>query len=52
MTGRPPAHCNQPNVAFIEAAHHGEQPDEFHVYFGGADAVVGAAIVRVTYRYR
>lgn len=44
MAGTAPYTCNVPQVAFLEAAH----PlggDRFRVYFGGADAVVGSAIV-------
>lgn len=40
--------CNVPNVVFLEAAHPTGTPDEFRVYFGGADSVVGTAVVRVT----
>ena len=48
MTGAKPALCNVPNVAFVEAAHPTDQPDVFRLYFGGADAVVGSAVVRMT----
>ena len=40
--------CNTAEVAFVEAAH----PlggDAFRLYFGGADAVVGTAVVRITH---
>ena len=47
LTGQPPAYCNVPNVAFVEAAHATPEPDTFRLYFGGADAVVGTAVVRV-----
>ena len=48
MTGQPPSHCNVPNVAFLEAAHPvAGQPDTFRVFFGGADAVIGTAVVKV-----
>lgn len=48
MTGDAPSWCNVPNVAFVEAAHPVAEPDTFRVYFGGADAVVGTAVVKVT----
>lgn len=48
MAGTAPALCNVPNVAFLEAAHATDEPDTFRVYFGGADTVVGTAIVRIT----
>ena len=47
LAGQPPAYCNVPNVAFVEAAHATPEPDTFRLYFGGADAVVGTAVVRV-----
>jgi predicted GH43/DUF377 family glycosyl hydrolase len=47
MTGKAPASCNVENVAFVEAAHPTEVPDKFRVYFGGADAVIGTAVVEV-----
>ena len=47
LTGQPPSYCNVPNVAFVEAAHATSEPDTFRLYFGGADAVVGTAVVRV-----
>lgn len=48
MAGQTPYTCNVPQVAFLEAAHpiHGEV-DAFRVYFGGADAVIGTAVVRI-----
>jgi len=48
MTGDAPAYCNQPNVAFLEAAHPTKDPDTFRVYFGGSDAVIGTAVIKVT----
>ena len=47
LTGQAPSYCNVPNVAFVEAAHPTSEPDTFRLYFGGADAVVGTAVVRV-----
>ena len=47
MSGEKPALCNVPNVAFVTAAHPMDQPDVFRLYFGGADAVVGSAVVRI-----
>lgn len=47
MTGKGPYTCNVGNVAFLEAAHPTDTPDEFRVYFGGADAVVGTALVKI-----
>lgn len=44
--GTPPYTCNVPNVIFLEAA----RPlgnDTFEVYFGGADAAIGSAVVQV-----
>lgn len=57
MRGVPPASCNVPNVAFVQAAHpitrstarRTEAVDSFRVYFGGADAVVGTAVITVTH---
>tara|TARA_B110000208_G_scaffold88174_1_gene111336 strand:+ start:104 stop:1177 length:1074 start_codon:yes stop_codon:yes gene_type:complete len=46
MEGKPPSLCNVPQVAFLEAAHPAGK-DNFRVYFGGADAVVGTALVGV-----
>ena len=40
--------CNAPKVAFLEAAHPTGKPDEFRVYFGGADMVTGTAVVSIT----
>jgi len=38
--------CNVPQVSFLEAAHVVEdKPDTFRLYYGGADAVLGTAIV-------
>lgn len=56
MRGHPstkaePVVCNVAEVAFLEAAHPiegaGVGEDLFRVYFGGADAVVGTAVVRI-----
>lgn len=48
-TGEVPYTCNAPNVVFLEAAHRiSETEDIFQVYFGGADAVVGSAQIKVT----
>ena len=48
MMGAAPALCNVPNVAFVEACvPTGRRPDEFRLFFGGADAVVGSAVVRI-----
>jgi predicted GH43/DUF377 family glycosyl hydrolase len=45
--GVDPYTCNAPNVLFLEAARVlGD--DQFEVFFGGADAVVGSAIISVT----
>ena len=48
MEGKPPALCNVNNVTFVEAAHALKAPDTFRLHFGGADAVVGTAVVEVT----
>ena len=48
MEGKTPYSCNVANVAFLEAAHPTEEKDTFRVYFGGADTVVGTALVQVT----
>ena len=48
MEGVPPYTCNVPRVAFVEAMHATDQKDEFRIFLGGADAVVGTALVRVT----
>jgi predicted GH43/DUF377 family glycosyl hydrolase len=46
MQGIAPYTCNVPQVSFLEAAHPvGDKPDTYRVYFGGADAVVGTAVV-------
>lgn len=47
-TGTTPYACNAPNVIFLEAA----RPlggDKFEVFFGGADATIGSAVIQVTY---
>lgn len=49
MTGEGSAYCNVANVAFIEAAHPTGETDTFRVYFGGADAVIGTAVIKVRY---
>ena len=49
MTGAAPALCNVPNVAFVSAAQPTERRDTYRVYFGGADAVVGTAVVEVRF---
>lgn len=46
--GVAPELCNVPNVIFLEAAHPTDQPDVFRVYFGGADDVIGTALIKVT----
>jgi predicted GH43/DUF377 family glycosyl hydrolase len=54
MRGHPssrssPVVCNTAEVAFVEAAHRiGGGKDLFRLYFGGADAVVGTAVVNVS----
>lgn len=48
QTGGAPFTCNVPNVVSVEAAHATATPDVFRVYFGGADATVGTAVVTVT----
>eukprot|EP00428_Durinskia_dybowskii_P060793 CAMPEP_0170364594 /NCGR_PEP_ID=MMETSP0117_2-20130122/5458_1 /TAXON_ID=400756 /ORGANISM="Durinskia baltica, Strain CSIRO CS-38" /LENGTH=356 /DNA_ID=CAMNT_0010619107 /DNA_START=90 /DNA_END=1160 /DNA_ORIENTATION=+ len=46
--GTLPYTCNVPNVIFLEAARRADaKTDTFEVYFGGADAVIGSAIVEV-----
>jgi len=45
--GTKPYYCNVPNVIFLEAVHPTSVPNQFRVYFGGADAVVGTAVVKV-----
>ena len=58
--GVAPYTCNVANVAFVEAAHPASEAeaaaagggagrDLFRIYFGGADAVVGSALVQVGY---
>lgn len=34
-----------PQVAFLEAAHPAGGMNKFRVYFGGADAVIGTALI-------
>ena len=57
--GVAPYTCNVANVAFVEAAHHASEAeaaaagakagqDLVRIYFGGADAVVGSALVQVS----
>lgn len=46
--GVAPYTCNVANVSFLEAAHPTSTPDVFRVYFGGADAVIGTAVVKFT----
>lgn len=48
-TGAPPSLCNVPNVVFLEAAHPTPNVDEYRVFFGGSDAVIGSAVVTVTH---
>jgi len=45
--GTTPNLCNVPNVIFLEAAHPTDETDVFRVYFGGADTVIGTALIRV-----
>jgi predicted GH43/DUF377 family glycosyl hydrolase len=46
--GQSPYACNAPNVVFLEAAYPlGE--DRFQVFFGGADATIGSAVIEVNY---
>lgn len=47
--GLPPYTCNVPRVLFLEAAVATENEDEFVVYYGGSDAVVGQAVIKVTH---
>lgn len=44
--GKAPYTCNAPSVVFLEAAHPLGN-DRFRVFFGGADAVVGSAVIEV-----
>ena len=38
--------CNVPQVSFLEAAHVVEdKADTYRLYYGGADAVLGTAVV-------
>ena len=47
--GTLPYTCNVPNVVVLEAARRAcDKTDTFEVYFGGADAVLGSAKIRVT----
>ena len=46
LLGEKPWTCNVPKVAFVEAAHPvAGAADSFRLYLGGADAVVGSAVV-------
>lgn len=45
MAGTAPYTCNVQQVGFLEAAHPMDKPNSFRTYFGGADAVVGTAVV-------
>jgi predicted GH43/DUF377 family glycosyl hydrolase len=48
--GASPYACNVPNVVFLEAAFplpHHEGKNVFQVYFGGADATIGSAVIEV-----
>ena len=47
-TGQYPYLCNAPNVVFLEAAYPIGQ-DMFVVFFGGADANIGQAVIKVSY---
>lgn len=47
MEGKAPYTCNVANVAFLEAAHPTDKKDQFRVYFGGSDAVIGTAVVEI-----
>ena len=46
--GNTPYACNAPNVVFLEAAY-SLGNDKFQVFFGGADATIGSAIIEVKY---
>ena len=47
--GVAPAECNVQCVVFLEAAAPVEgMPDQFDVWFGGSDAVIGTARIQVT----
>jgi predicted GH43/DUF377 family glycosyl hydrolase len=46
LEGVAPFTCNAPRVVFLEGVKP-EGKDTFRVYFGGADAVVGSALVHV-----
>jgi predicted GH43/DUF377 family glycosyl hydrolase len=48
MEGKAPWTCNVDNVAFLEAAHPTNTKDEFRVYFGGSDTVVGSAVINIS----
>ena len=45
--GTAPWTCNVPSVAFLQGVAATELADVFRVYFGGADTVVGSAVVQV-----
>lgn len=45
--GETPYTCNAPRVVFVEAAIATGNTDEFRIFFGGADATVGEAIIKV-----
>ena len=52
--GTSPYTCNVPNVVFLEAARVLETDavagrDLIQVFYGGADAVIGSAVVEVSY---
>ena len=34
-------------MAFLEAAHPTEKPDDFRMYFGGSDTVVGSTVIHI-----
>lgn len=45
--GVSPWTCNVGNVVFLQGIARTEKPDVFRVFFGGADAVVGTALIEV-----
>lgn len=45
--GHAPYTCVAPNVVFLEAAYPMGN-DRFRVFFGGADSVIGSAVIHVT----
>eukprot|EP00762_Andalucia_godoyi_P001988 ANDGO_02509.mRNA.1 hypothetical protein EMIHUDRAFT_206771 len=47
--GVSPWTCNVANVVFLQGVSATVKPDVFRVYFGGADAVIGTALIQVTY---